>query len=532
MKQLNILFSALFCLLLFQSTAQEGRYLQEVFTDVNVSTGNAYAVNHTVLFFGTLGQAVPQQLTFDFYEPAGDPAAERALVIYSHTGSFLPKKINLTTSGSKTDSATVEMASRLARMGYVVAIPEYRLGWNPNAPTQPERAESIINAAYRGIQDMRTCIRFFKDNHANGNSFKTDTSRIVMWGQGTGGYLSLGAATLDEYTEIVQTTNPAGKFLKDVGGGTLIPMVIESVHGNINGTNLAGIPDMSGNIIDTLCQPNHVGYSSDFQLCVNLGGALADISFLEADEIPIISFASPTDPFAPYDDAVLTVPGTLDPIVQVQGSFAVQTKANQLGINQVFEGIDDEWTTGAKNASTVAGHAYLEGLYPFNLATNSFGQEEGSPWDWWEKTVWDTVPHPSCPVGPPTCSFHTISLLNNENMSATQARTYIDTIMGYFAPRAYAALNLAAVSTEEVLTEADVQITVAPNPATTYVNLRTEDQMILDVQLFNIDGKLVRTAQNVNSNSYDLDRGDLSPGFYLVKLRFEEGVAARKLLFQ
>ena len=51
-------------------------------------------------------------------------------------------------------------------MGYVVASIDYRLGWNPLAATQSERTNQLINAAYRGVQDARTAVRYFRMNAA------------------------------------------------------------------------------------------------------------------------------------------------------------------------------------------------------------------------------------------------------------------------------------------------------------------------------------------------------------------------------
>lgn len=47
-------------------------------------------------------------------------------------------------------------------MGYVVASVDYRLGWDPVNTSKDIRVFSLINAAYRGVQDASTCIRFSK----------------------------------------------------------------------------------------------------------------------------------------------------------------------------------------------------------------------------------------------------------------------------------------------------------------------------------------------------------------------------------
>src|SRR5690625_6672470 len=98
------------------------------------------------------------------------------------------------------------MERRLAKMGYVAANMDYRLGWKPLADSQDERTNTLINAAYRGIQDLRTAIRYFRKSvEEEGNPYRVDTSRIVAWGGGTGGYVSLLADLFYDYNEITIT---------------------------------------------------------------------------------------------------------------------------------------------------------------------------------------------------------------------------------------------------------------------------------------------------------------------------------------
>ncbi len=538
MKHFNIaFFTLLFCLGLFQAQAQEGRYLEEVFDEVSVTPDVVYGVNTTVLFLAQLGEAIPQELIMDVYQPANDTVTERPVVIYFHTGNFLPIQVNGGPSGTLRDSSIVEICTRLAKMGYVAISADYRLGWNPLAETQPERALGLIQAAYRGVQDARTAIRFLKrDVVETGNTFGVDTSRITLWGQGTGSYITYATATLDAYTEIITTQNPQGKFLTDLNGdGTPDPMVIEAINGDIYGTSLGQAPPNfppfpAG---DTLSLPNHVGYNSDFQLAVQLGGALGDLSWLDDGDVPMISFHHPNDEFAPYESAVLIVPTTGDPIVEVQGGFLATEKSSQLGNNDVFADIDDEFTQAAQAASAtaIANHEYVEGLYPIIRQTNQFGREESSPWEWWDAALWDSIPNPSAPG----LSFHQTASLTNANMSKENAQLFIDTIMGYFAPRAYAALDLAALttSTQEVLSGATVNLRVGPNPASEEVVFQTDaDYPMKAFELYDINGRLLKMSVNLNEQVLYLKRGSLSPGIYFAKIRFEEGIVTQKVIFK
>jgi acetyl esterase/lipase len=122
--------------MLVYSGSSAQRYLTEVFDSVDVQSNVTYGVNATVIAYAQLGQAIPQPLVMDVYTPFGDTDTNRPVILYFHTGNFLPTPQNGSPSGTKTDLNVVEMCSRLARMGYVVASCDYRLGWNPVASTQ------------------------------------------------------------------------------------------------------------------------------------------------------------------------------------------------------------------------------------------------------------------------------------------------------------------------------------------------------------------------------------------------------------
>jgi acetyl esterase/lipase len=169
MKKFNML--VVLASLVLASSVNAQRYLKPMF-DVNPSKTIAYGKNYTVLAVPSLGKTVPQPLAADVYTPKGDVETKRPLVIYFHTGSFLPTPQNGSPSGSRTDSTAVNICKRFAAMGYVAVSADYRLGWNPTATTQEARANTLINAAYRGVQDGRTAIRYFKENAA---TFGVDT---------------------------------------------------------------------------------------------------------------------------------------------------------------------------------------------------------------------------------------------------------------------------------------------------------------------------------------------------------------------
>lgn len=538
-------FTLLFISVVSLSSMHAQRYLTEIFDEVTVTEDVTYGVNATVLFVPVTGEAVPQELKMDIYEPAGDVEEDRPLVLVFHTGNFLPPVTNGQIAGSKSDNSDVEICTQLARRGFVAAAVDYRLGWNPLAEDQPTRALGLIQAAYRGIQDGRTAIRFFRSDAAGEDQFGIDPDRITAWGNGTGGYLVAGLATLDDFLEIVETENGPAKFLLDTNGDGVpeTPMVVPTYHGDIEGKVLTIAPDGAFGLPagDTTNYPNHVDFDSDVTMTVNLGGALGDVSWIDENTVPMVTVHSPNDLFAPYDDAVLIVPTTGDDIVRVQGGLGFQPVLNDVGANDVFTAaaIDDEATDMAIANSATAGHDYFEALYPFIREPNSNGLDEGVVINWWDPSAlsppilpdfpngvpWNALPHPS------GGTFNDQGLVLNEGMSPEKARANIAEIMAYVVPRLCEGMTLGCMesSTTEVL-DASV-FTIAPNPATDVLNIQTDGMNIQSITIFGLDGKTY-AQQEVNSQSATIYRNNLPAGIYLIKALFEEGVATQRVVFR
>ncbi len=479
------------------------RYLSEVFTDVTVQSDVMYGINATVLAYSQLGEAIPQPLMMDVYAPSGDTETNRPLVLYFHTGNFLPTPQNGSPSGTKTDLNVVEMCSRLARMGYVVASCDYRLGWNPVATTQDERVYTLINAAYRGVQDCRTAIRYFRKTEAeNNNPFGIDPTRICVWGQGTGGYISFAAATINEYadiaipkfTQLLEIPAGSGNFVP-------VPMVLEQVNGDIYGTSV-GINPNDG---DTLCYPNHVGYSSDFNVMVNMGGACGDSSWVTSEDVPMISFHSPADPFAPYNIGTVIVPGFNLPVVEVSGSYHVQQMAAAFGLNASFAAADaagDVYTTQANTYNN--GYS---GLYPLNRPAGS--EADSAPWEWW------TSDNPNNSNG----------LLTNPDMSEMKGMTFLDTIQAYAAPRIMCALGLAGSPCDPSnVSELKSSMKVYPNPTQGLFTLALNGmETIRLVEVFDVMGKRLLTL-NPNASQTSIDITAFATGIYTLKMSSDTAI--------
>lgn len=532
MKQLNTLLLLLITVVgTFSLSAQNVRYRSDVFTSFTVQKNVVYAKNISVL----TGAPAPQDLVMDVYTPAGDSDTKRAVVVYFHTGSFLPPLINGGITGARSDSSVVEFARRLTRLGYVVVVPTYRLGWNPVAtgPTgQNTRTGTLLNAAYRGIQDARACMRFLRKSVAeNSNPYGIDPDKMVCWGQGTGGYISLGAAYLDRFKEEIQIT-------KFIDTDKLTAYVDTALNGNPFGTTVKPL-----NLV------NHAGYSSDFKMAVNMGGALGDITWLEgkAGEPSTIGFHVLSDPFAPFADGNVIVPTTREFVVAVSGTRSIVQRANEVGLNakiapanaepifvnlknQVLKTVPLPFPTFSyKGAATTLS---TDNMYPFVTPNNRF---EAGPWEWWDTTTLKlVVAGTNMQLGSnyDWKVLHSNGLLTNPNMSKAKAMAYIDTMMMVFTPRAFLELNLAT-SIQEVISADVVKLKIGPNPVADRIYLESASEFKMrDIGLYSLDGKMVRGYANIDENDFELQRGSIPAGTYVLQVRFDKGIVAKKLILK
>ncbi len=491
-------------ILLFAASSIFGqRYLTEVFPTYQKIKDSVYAINYEIL----TGSPVLKNLKCDIYlPPAGDTAQKRPLIVMLHTGSFLPRYVNQGPTGDKNDSATVEMCKRFAMRGYVVCAAAYRQGWNPQGTTVDIRRGTIMQAVYRGMQDAKAAIRYMRMNAA---LYKIDTGKVVLGGQGTGGYIALGCAYVDRIGET--------RYSKFIDGGTGKPYIDTAVLGDIDGLVAA-----------TLNNVNNPGYSSKANMIFNLGGAIGDINWMEAGELPVVGFHSYTDPFAPDTSGIVYVPGTTpQPVIPVDGSRNICRKANTIGLN-------NQWKLAsfhdAYSAASKINNENIEGYFRFKIAP---GGMQAAPWEWWDSTTTITVAnltllaigYPAAQAAAGAQQCHINGLSTNPNMSKTKAMAYIDTMQNYLAPRMMIALKINGYMQFMGIDQAKgaAKFGMYPNPANHHLTITTEEE-IQQVQLFDMAG---RNVLNSTSSNFDFN---LNTGVYIVKVITNKGEAVQKLI--
>jgi len=251
-----------------------GRYYRPVFAGVTVTSGVAYATAPTYT-------GAAQQLTMDIYQPTGDTVKRRPLIIFAHQGGFFV--------GSKTDAYMVNICTRMARLGYVTASIDYRLGATFDTL-------GIAQASIRGMQDMRAAVRFFRNDAATAKAYRVYSNYIIVGGSSAGAFMALQTGYLDKPSEV-----PAYVGLAALGG-------LEGTGGN-------------------------AGYSSAVAAVLSLSGATESPSIIEAGNVPLCSVHGTADATVPYLQGRV---GSFLPPKYVYGSGRLNPRATAVGVRNTL----------------------------------------------------------------------------------------------------------------------------------------------------------------------------------------------------
>jgi acetyl esterase/lipase len=537
MKQKLTLFMTALLMLYGSVSYGQERYLDEIFAGVTVTDSVVYGTNYSI--YPWVLQASPDTLLLplfmDVYEPTGDTVSRRPVLLFGITGTFFQAYVNGGFTGERSDTACVEFAKRMARRGYVVAVVQYRRGWLAGASALAQQ-RTILHAAYRGIQDMNTAVRFFKENQA---SWRVDTTKIGVGGHGTGAYVSYGATYLDRWEQTLLT-----KFIDFSDTANPVPFLDTLIFGDPKGVDPAQINN-----------PNHTGHTSDFTVGFGLGGALGDSSWVEAGDVPFISMHPYRDQAAPYFVGdVIAVDGTngqdFAVIPSGAGGKAVVSRATRLGNQSVFDGIQwqDPYNQAAASNPFNDG---AEGLYSFvtpftpgDAMCEGVGvpgdtlEEWGSTWVYFDSTTavntWnfifaDAIANNQRDPGDVQYCKETRAFPNDRS----KYEAYMDTVVGFLAPRLHVALGFtSSLSIDKQLEEQSVS--VFPNPSQDRMTINyvgDDNKPISEIQLMDVSGRTVRSFNNVNANQFEIRKEDLSAGLYLLKVRVGDRAANKKIVF-
>jgi len=507
------------------------RYQDDVFADseINVTKDVMYGINFNEYAPNSIGGPQLLPLQCDIYEPdqSVDTASKRPVIIYFHTGSFLPKGL-VSPMGDRTDSAAVEICKRFAKKGYVAISASYRVGWLANSTNLDLRRGTNLLAVYKSIQDAKSAVRFVRKTIAEDNDpYKADGDRISLIGQGSGGYTVLAYATLDKYSEV----GSIQKFQYDMGGTGLYgqpvnagdPYIDTSIVGDWNGyggavtltgnTTPLGLPEIDTNATGRNFI-NHPGYSDEVRMVMNLGGALGDSTWLEAGDPEMVSVHCRYDFFAPYYEGMVQVPvgNQFFPVVEVAGSHSTIRIANSLGNNDAAIQANYTDALSVKARNNVHNIGNQENILTFNIQPPNPQlpfQVNSNPWDFWD---------PNDPLG---------ANETNPNIKS-QSMAYIDTVMNYFTPRIYTQLY-TTIGLEENLLD---QTQLFPNPVSNILHFSVpQGEFLKEIKVMDISGAVVKIAI-LKEGQTSIDLSELKAGAYLVELKSKNFQTVKRILKQ
>ncbi|HET6558903.1 MAG TPA: alpha/beta hydrolase [Prolixibacteraceae bacterium] len=249
------------------AVAPTERYQKEIFSNVEVKSDLLYGKakgywTHVPYsddpYITTLSKGMikafndPQllDLKLDIYYPKSDLFKNRPLVMLIHGGAFY--------IGSKESACERELATSLAKRGYVVASIDYRLGFKL-------LPADIELSAYRAIQDAHAALRFLSHN---AKGLGIDPHQVYVGGTSAGAMASLNVAFMDddERPERIMQAYREGRL---------------------------GKIEESGN-----------KYTEKFTIkaVANLWGGLSDLNIIDQEEkISVLSIHGTADDIVPYE---------------------------------------------------------------------------------------------------------------------------------------------------------------------------------------------------------------------------------------
>lgn len=251
----------------FKKSTDSSRYQDEYFeveviNDVKYGSAEGYWVsreenstNYAKIIASGIAQTLSQKqfdLRMDLYLPKNDSQEKRPLIMFIHGGGFY--------IGDKKDNPIVLWCRHYAKMGYVVASINYRMGFKPTKG-------SIERCGYCATQDAAAAMRYLVHNK---EKFRIDPNYLFVAGSSAGGITTLNLA-------FMRNKNRPESSKKSFGNEDL------------------GAIESSGNTLKETYK---------IRCICNMWGAVHDISMIDNANISIVSFHGNADQVVPYGEEV------------------------------------------------------------------------------------------------------------------------------------------------------------------------------------------------------------------------------------
>ena len=287
--KLNFTFSLIFFSVLFSLNAQEEctqRYQEKVFDQVEYSGNIVFSTKPNI-------GGVIRDIKYDFYEPVGDTAALRPLIIIWHGGAFID-------IFNKRSPDVILMAHEFVKRGYTVISADYRGVKNA---FDLLKEKEIVKVVVRSVIDGNDLIcKIMDDINNNGNPHRINPDEIVASGVSGGAILGMHLMYIKS---LAQMPGEYEKWALEVDDG----YGEEALQNKYCSPNpIKGFISISGAILDTAWIQN-----SDMSLLIMHGGQDHLVPYGYAQPL----FGAPDLPF-------------------VYGGKLINEQAQRVGINTTF----------------------------------------------------------------------------------------------------------------------------------------------------------------------------------------------------
>jgi len=253
MKKVLLSIIALF-LSCAEIKSQNTRFIDSVFASVEKTSLNysdVYTDNYHKL---------------DIYYPKGDVLLKRPVIFFNHGGAFY--------AGDKSSQDCIDFCTEFAKKGYVAVSLNYRLA-NPILFLTDKKVQ--LTTVLQSMADVKAALRFFVKDAKNTNQYRVDTTAFFVGGYSAGAVASLHTAWVKSETELDAN-------LKD-----LLKNSIKTLEGDA-GNN---------------------GHSNPIKAIYSMAGAIHQLNFISAGDVPVWLGHSKDDATVPYDCG----PGLNNPLV-------------------------------------------------------------------------------------------------------------------------------------------------------------------------------------------------------------------------
>lgn len=497
-KKILILLSVVVSI--FCAKAQNYRYTNTIFPYSSITSNVVYGQADFLDYpYSNESNTSTGNLIMDIYQPSGDTCSNRPVIIFAHGGGFF--------SGSFHNNDMVAFCDSFARMGYVTATIEYRMGVYTSSNIDLHYTRTI----YRAVQDGRTAVRYFR---ANAAAYGIDPNKVYFVGSSAGAFIGLHSIYMDDLSE-----KPAAAGA--VNYTAAIPPF------NFSGPDL-GAYDIGANL----------SFNGEPDALVALWGAVASTSLIAAsNNQPVFLVHGTTDPVVPFN---VGSPFSMPSLPTTYGSKQINLKLDTLGLTNKetyfvnnagheFYGVTNgAWNNGSN------GNAYWDTIIE-KAAVFLWNQHKPTA-NFTSSISSLNVTLTNASTGSASCFWE----LGDGNTTAIQNPTHTYSSAGNYTVKLFVENNNCSWDTasQQVITtitgmnepQTD-NFTIYPNPSSALIHLHFHEP-VTDASLLvmNIYGQLMCAKLNQSGNDFTIDVSGETDGVYFLQIITDQGSMIKKII--